>query len=209
MNHPSADATESIQIKEIISKILNGKSDLYKEVVSRYDKYLYKIGRSYGYNHQSTEDLMQDAFVNAYIHLNSFKGEATFKTWLVQIMLHECDHKKRHSTCRLEIYSAMQPGEYPEPPFTHSRTVDEIVSNHELKSNINKALAAIPEKYRSVFIFLKMKGYSVHQTAHFLGISESNVKTRLFRAKSMLRDKLYRAYPRIPAPHTAPFIKAA
>lgn len=189
------DISESSLIDQILEKVLNGQTALYAQIVRKYNKYLYKVGRSYGYDHQSTEDLMQETFVNAYVHLKDFRNKSSFKTWIVQIMLHECYHKKQKSAYRFEVYPTERPDEKMEPVFsTNSKNVDEIVNNHELKDNIEKAIVHIPEKYRSVFILRELSDMSVQETATSLGISETNVKARLNRAKSMLRQQLSKTY---------------
>ncbi|MEO6830821.1 MAG: sigma-70 family RNA polymerase sigma factor [Chitinophagaceae bacterium] len=195
MSNATNEIATPCLIDEVLERILNGETALYAEVVRMYDKYLYKIGRSYGYDHQTTEDLMQETFVNAYVHLKDFKSKSSFKTWIVQIMLHECYHKKQKAAHRLEVYTPERPDEKMTPVFgTNARNVDEIVNNHELKGNIEKAIVQIPEKYRSVFILRELSEMSVHDTATSLGITETNVKARLNRAKTMLRTQLSKTY---------------
>ena len=195
MSTNAHETSDSFLIDEILRKIVNGETGLYAQVVRMYDGYLYKIGRSYGYDHQSTEDLMQDTFVNAYLHLKDFKGASSFKTWIVQIMLHECYHRKKSSAYLNEIYTTDKPDETETPVFSpNAKDLDAIVNNHELKEHIEKAIVDIPEIYRSVFILRELSELSVHETALSLSISETNVKARLNRAKTMLRQQLSKTY---------------
>ena len=187
---PSLESTESL-----IDQIRSGSTYLYAHVVKRFDKYLYKIGRSYGYDHQTTEDLMQEAFLKAYVHLPEFKNRSTFKTWLVQIMLRECYRRIRKAAYKYEVYPENKPHECQIPVFeSKPKNVDEVVENFELKQNLEKAITCIPEKYRSVFVLRELNDLSVHETAICLGISEVNVKVRLNRAKIMLRQVLSKTY---------------
>ncbi|HEV2831723.1 MAG TPA: sigma-70 family RNA polymerase sigma factor, partial [Hanamia sp.] len=78
---------------EIIHKILQTEPELYEELIRRYNSLLYKIGRTYSYNHQDTEDLMQETFINCYQSLSTFENRSSFKTWIVKIMIHQCYHK--------------------------------------------------------------------------------------------------------------------
>ena len=71
-----------------------GETALYEIIIRRYNPYLYKTGRSYGYNHQDTEDLMQETFINAYTNLKKFENRSSFKTWVTRIMLNNCFQKK-------------------------------------------------------------------------------------------------------------------
>ncbi len=74
---------------EIIRQILAGNTALFEIIIRRYNPYLYKVGRSYGFNHQDTEDLMQETFINSYVNLKQFAERSSFKTWLITIMLHD------------------------------------------------------------------------------------------------------------------------
>lgn len=194
MHTSTLEPQQASTIDEILEKILAGDTTHYAEVVRRYDKYLYKIGRSYGFAHQDTEDLMQDSFVKAYLHLQDFHHQAAFKTWLVQIMLHECFHKKQRAEKQLEIYTPEQPETTLNTIASKQRSVEEIINNHELHENIEAAIVQLPEKYRSVFVLRELNDLSVNETAQSLGISPTNVKARLNRAKSMLRAQLNRTY---------------
>ena len=80
---------------ELISEILSGNAAIFEIIIRRYNPYLYKIGRSYGFNHHDTEDLMQETFINSYINLQQFAERSSFKTWLIKIMLHQC-YRKSH-----------------------------------------------------------------------------------------------------------------
>ena len=79
---------------EIIERIVEGDKSLYEIIVRRFNPFLYKIGRSYNYSHEDTQDLMQDTFIDAYKNLAHFKGGSTFKTWITRIMMNNCFHKK-------------------------------------------------------------------------------------------------------------------
>lgn len=79
---------------EIINRIAEGETRLYEILIKRYNSALYKIGRSYRYNHEDTEDLMQETYINAFYNLQKFENRSSFKTWLTRIMLNNCFHKK-------------------------------------------------------------------------------------------------------------------
>ncbi|HEY5392717.1 MAG TPA: sigma-70 family RNA polymerase sigma factor, partial [Hanamia sp.] len=75
---------------EIIQRINEGDIKLFEILIRRYDPFLYRIGRTYRYNHEDTEDLMQDAYINAYCNLKKFQNRSSFKTWLTRIILNVC-----------------------------------------------------------------------------------------------------------------------
>jgi len=178
---------------EIIDRVRNGETSLYEIIVRRFNPYLYRVGRSYNFNHDDTEDLMQDTFVQAYKNLKSFEGRAQFKTWLIRIMLNNCYHRKEKLSYKNEIYS--DPNETARPMFSSSdNQTDKIVQQRELRQIIEEALSNIPFDYRIVFSLREINGLKVAETAEMLNMSESNVKARLSRAKAMLRKQIEKSY---------------
>lgn len=178
---------------EIIERILGGEKSLYEIIVRRFNPYLYKIGRSYNYNHEDTQDLMQETFIDAYKNLNKFEGRASFKTWIIRIMMNNCYRKSKKFSFKNEFMQDMNDNSKPMFISANNDT-GKIVQNRELGQIIEKALAIIPFDYRMVFSLREINGLNVSETAELMEISESNVKVRLNRAKAMLRKEIERAY---------------
>ena len=188
-------ATETLRAETdtiLISRIHSGDSKCFEQIIRRYNPYLYRIGRTYGYNHQDTEDLMQDTFINAYCNLSKFEERASFRTWLTRIMINNCYHKKRKAGHQFEELpkDTLQVN----PLYQKSMTSENYVMNKELGQIIEDALNQIPEDYRIVFTLRELNGNSVLETSQALDISESNVKIRLSRAKVMLRKNIELSY---------------
>lgn len=185
---------EKLTEAEIIERILNGEKPLYEIIVRRFNPYLYKIGRSYNYNHEDTQDLMQDTYVDAFRNLSQFEQRANFKTWLIRIMLNNCYRKKEKFSFKNE-YAQAEINENVNPMFSNSNNnVNKHMHNHELGHIIEESLNKIPEDYRLVFSLREMTGLNVAETANLLEISEANVKVRLHRAKSMLKTEIEKSY---------------
>lgn len=178
--------------KEIIESILNGNPGQFEILIRRNNSVLYKIGRSYGFGHEDTEDLMQDAFVDAYTGLASFQGRSAFRTWLIRIMLANCYQKSHKAEYSHEKTSEIS--EYSKPLFAGSTETNSIVMNRELGTVIENALKKIPLEYRMVFSLREISGVNVAETAEALNITETNVRARLSRAKAMLRKEVEKAY---------------
>lgn len=179
--------------KEIISRILNGEKSLYEIIVRRYNPFLYKLGRSYNYNHDDTQDLMQDTYIDAYKNLGQYKGIANFKTWLFRIMLNNCFRKKEKLSYKNEVM--LDINDNSKPLFSHTgHDTERIVHNKELGEIIEKALSEIPFDYRMAFSLREINGLNVAETAELLDISEANVKVRVNRAKNMLREIIEKNY---------------
>ena len=181
---------------ELIDRVVNGDAAVFEVLIRRYNPYLYKVGRSYNYNHQDVEDLMQETFINAYINLKKLKNKAHFKTWLIRIMLNECYRKKHKLISKNEIATDTSLYEKNRPMFTDNSNSDtgKRVRNRELNNVIENAIKKIPTDYRMVFCLREMNGMNVVETAEALNITEMNVKVRLNRAKAMLRKEVEKMY---------------
>ena len=179
---------------KIIQRINNGDITLFEILIRRYGPFLYKIGRMYNHNHENTKDLMQDTYINAYIHLKKFENRSSFKTWLTRIMLNQCYQKKHKLSFKNEIISDDIQNEKSSLLFHHSTNNEKIAINKELGRVLENAIHEIPEDYRMVFSLREVNGLSVTETAEALNISEINVRVRLNRAKVMLRREIKKMY---------------
>jgi RNA polymerase sigma factor (sigma-70 family) len=186
-------SSEKLTEAEIASRILNGEKALYEIIVRRFNSYLYKVGRSYNFNHDDTQDLMQETFIDAYKNLSGFEGRSQFKTWIIRIMLNNCYRKKTKSSFKNEVLEDIN--EYSTPMFTNSdNKTDKIVHNRELSHILEDVLSKIPSGYRMVFSLREITGLNVSETAKALNITEANVKVRLNRAKLMMRNEIEKSY---------------
>ena len=187
------DVFEKFTEAEIIRRILDGEKAMYEIIVRRFNPYLYKIGRSYNYNHEDTQDLMQDTFVDAYKNLLQFEGRSNFKTWIIRIMMNNCYRKGKKLSFKNEITQDIN--DNLEPMFTNSNNdTDKIIQNRELAHIIEDALGNIPYDYRMVFSLREINGMNISETADLLRISEANVKVRFNRAKTMLRSEIEKTF---------------
>ncbi|HTL81127.1 MAG TPA: sigma-70 family RNA polymerase sigma factor [Bacteroidia bacterium] len=184
---------EQYSDSEIIRKILEGELALFEILIRRNNPYLYKAGRSYNFNHEDAQDLMQDTFIDAYTNLSKFESRSSFRTWIVKIMLNNCYRKQQKASFKNE--SQKEINEKSIPMFSDKRNeTGHTVMNRELNAVIENALQKVPFDYRMVFSLREMSGLNVQETAEALNISESNVKVRLNRAKAMLRKEVERSY---------------
>ncbi|MEO5642463.1 MAG: sigma-70 family RNA polymerase sigma factor [Bacteroidia bacterium] len=186
----------SLSEGEIIDKIIKGDETLFELLIRRNNPFLYKTGRAYGYNHEDTEDLMQETFVNAYINLSRFEKRASFKTWIIKIMLNNCFQKRQKFSFKNEKAGSNIINEKSTPMYSGNKQADtgKNVINNELYYVIENSLQKVPEDYRMVFSLREINGLNVAETAELLNITPSNVKVRLNRAKAMLRDEIQKIY---------------
>ncbi len=181
---------------ELIDRVIDGDIALFEVLIRRYNPYLYKIGRANGYNHQDVEDLMQETFINAYENLGKLHNKLFFKTWMVRIMLNECYRKNRKASSLKEVIVDTFLYEKFTPMFSDKSNNDteKSIGNRELNRIIENAIQQIPIDYRLVFSLRELNGMSINETAKTLNITETNVKVRLNRAKTMLRKEVAKMY---------------
>jgi RNA polymerase sigma factor (sigma-70 family) len=187
---------DTITETELINRVVEGETELFEILIRRNNPFLYKVGMSYGYKHEDVEDLMQETFIAAYLHLGKFEGRSSFKTWVTRIMLNQCYQKAQKPSFKNEQTNDINFNEKTTPMFESNQSADtnKAVLNKELSYIIGNALTAIPLQYRMVFSLREINGMSTSETAEVLDISETNVKACLSRAKHMLREKVEKMY---------------
>ena len=181
---------EQLSEIEIIHRVIGGDKHLYELIIRKYNPRLYRVGMSIVNDDMEVEELMQIAYIKAYENLPKFEHRSSFSTWLTRILMNECfQHLKKKQ--RTSFDSEMQ---YDGNKYNDMKTPDRVLLNKELGKALESALTQLPEKYRVVFVMREMEEMSIAETVDALGISESNVKVRLNRAKSMLRDSVASFY---------------
>src|SRR5687767_6347325 len=145
------NAISNIQVNSddaVIAEILRGNISLFEVLIRRYNSVLYKIARSYGFNHQDAQDLMQDTHVSAYLGLAKFEGRAAYKTWISRIMVNKCLYKLKYGYYKNEFSSEEKPNDQPIHMRKNENPTENVLLNRELASVLEKSLTGIPEIYR-------------------------------------------------------------
>src|ERR1043165_1260304 len=137
---------------DVVQKILAGNTAMFEILIRRYNPYLYKIGRSYGFNHQDTEDLMQETFISSYVNLKQFAERSSFKTWLVKIMLNQCYHKANRHSYQKERPTELLPdnSSFMFLPNNHSDNGNSVIKK-EFNKVVEACLQKLPQDYRTTF----------------------------------------------------------
>ncbi len=176
-----------------VERVLGGDTAAFEVLMRRYNQRLYRVARAILRDDAEAEDVMQDAYVRAYQHLDQFAGRAKFSTWLTRIAVHEALARVRRRARVQGIDSITAPnGEMMTPtPDTPAFNPERHVSNSELGRLLEAAMLALPEQYRTVVVLRDVEELSTAEAAEVLDISEENVKVRLHRARALLRRELY------------------
>jgi RNA polymerase sigma-70 factor (ECF subfamily) len=174
---------------QVVERIRAGETALYEILMRRYNQRLYRIARSILRNDVDAEDVMQEAYVRAYEHLNQFASEAKFSTWLTKIAVYEALGRLRRSGRTEDLDSLLDADLYIKVT-SNTRDPERQAYDHELRLVLERAIDALPEIYRLVFVLRSVEGLAVAETAACLEIGAEAVKTRLHRARSLLRKDL-------------------
>ena len=190
---PNLAAWDDTPDEDVVKRVLSGETALYEVLIRRHNQRLYRAARSILRNDGEAEDVMQDAYVRAYEHLNQFAGQAKFSTWLTKIAVYEALARVRRRGRTESLDSILDLDTHLMSEATSSNENPERQAyDHELRTVLERAVESLPEIYRIVFVLRTVEGMSVAETAAALDIGEETVKTRLHRARSLLRKDLER-----------------
>ncbi|MCX8092667.1 MAG: sigma-70 family RNA polymerase sigma factor [Candidatus Goldbacteria bacterium] len=183
--------------KELIKKIIKGEKEYFREIINKYKNLIYNHSRNFLRNAQEAEDVTQEIFINIFNNLNRFRGDSKLSTWIYRITVNTCKNKlkqmKRLKANIIEeidddndetrkIIEDIRENEEKEP--------DNIFKQKNLRSAIYKNMKTLSDEQRTVIILRDINGLSYEEIAKIMKISVSAVKSKLFRARENLRQKL-------------------
>jgi RNA polymerase sigma-70 factor, ECF subfamily len=174
---------------EIVHQVLAGNTALFELLMRRHNERLYRAARAITRDDREAEDVMQQAYVNAYSNLRQFKGEAQFATWLTRIAVNEALARMRRRG-RYEAIDDDLPDVEGVMPWTSAPTPERQAFTGELRELLEWAIDSLADGAREVFVLRDVEGLSTAETAASIGVSEDVVKTRLSRARGALRRAL-------------------
>ena len=180
--------------QELIVRVQRGEHELFYELVRPYERRVYAAALAILRNESDAEDVAQEAMLKALANIRQFRAEARFSTWLIQITVNEALMRRRRE--RKGMVEGIddrrdEEGEYTPRDFADWREIpSEALERKEVRQKLAEALATLDRKYREVFVLRDMEQLNIQETAEALGISVASVKTRLLRARLMLRDLL-------------------
>jgi RNA polymerase sigma-70 factor, ECF subfamily len=173
--------------EEVVSRVIAGDTPLFEVLMRRHNERVYRAARAILRDDKEAEDVMQEAYVNAYAHLAQFDHRAKFSTWLTKIAVYEAllRAKRRNRYEPLDDRAEDTLG-----PTTPSPDPEHQAFGGELRALIEAAIDTLGDGYREVFMLRQVQGLSTAETADALGLSEDVVKTRLTRARHAIQQDL-------------------
>lgn len=195
-----AETAPAIDEAALIERAKAGEQDAFAELLNRYERKILRLARNITQNDEDAEDVLQEAFLKAYTHLDDFKGDSRFYTWIVRIAVNESLMKlrKRKSDKVVSLDEQIDTGEdlVVREVAVWDDTPETKFSQDELKGILDNAVAGLPPIFRNVFVLRDIEELSTEEAAQVLGISVPAVKSRLLRARLQLREKLTRLFRR-------------
>jgi len=187
----SAGLTESHDRpdEEVVRHVLDGKTAMFELLMRRYNERVYRAARAIVRDEAEAEDVMQQAYVNAFTHLRQFNGSALFSTWLIRIAINEALARVRRKG-RYEAFDDAPAKVDPLMSMNPSENPERQAFAGELRELLESAIDDLPNGMREVFVLRDVEGMSTLEVAESLSVSEDVVKTRLSRGRAMLRRVL-------------------
>jgi RNA polymerase sigma-70 factor (ECF subfamily) len=196
----TANGQEIIDETALVALARQGDDGAFSTLVNRYNRKIFRLAKNITQNDEDAEDVLQDAFLKAYTHLDSFHGDSKFYTWIVRIAVNEALMKlrKRRSDKTVSLDEEIDTGE---EQVTREIAVwdgdpEQKYGQTELRQILDEAIQGLKPAFRTVFQLRDVEELSTEETAEALDLSVPAVKSRLLRARLQLRERLTRVFKR-------------
>ena len=197
---PSTAAPAAFDESALVARARTGDVQAFTELVNHYERKIYRLAKHITQNDEDAEDVLQETFLKAYEHLDSFQGNSKFYTWIVRIGVNEALMKlrKRKADRTVPLDEPVDTGEemVAREIAVWEDNPEQRYSREEMREILDSAITTLKPDFRTVFILRDIEELSTEETAESLGISVPAVKSRLLRARLALREKLTRQFKR-------------
>ena len=196
MSKPEARpvAIESLGDAELARLARRGDGAAFRAIMQRHNRRLYRVARAVLHDDGEAEDVVQETYVRAYAALGDFRGDSSLATWLTRIALNEAlgRIRRRRPTVDIESFDPARPEArvIPFPLMSPDMNPEQAAARQDVRRLLERAIDALPEPFRVVFVLRDVEEMSIEETAAQLGLRPETVKTRLHRARRQLREAL-------------------
>ncbi|HEV2677023.1 MAG TPA: RNA polymerase sigma factor [Aliidongia sp.] len=179
---------------ELVRQALLRDEAAFRTIMQRHNSQLYRVARSVLRSDSEAEDVVQETYVRAFIHLGTFRGESSLGTWLARIALNEALGRQRRERPTVEWTALEEALNGKVVPFPHATrdNPERSMAQQEIQRLVERAIDDLPVKYRAILMTRVIAGMNVEDTAALLQLSIETVKTRLHRARGLLRARVER-----------------
>jgi RNA polymerase sigma-70 factor, ECF subfamily len=187
-------AIEKLADEQLVQLARERDEAAVRAITQRYNRRLFRVARSILRDDAEAEDVVQETYVRAFTGLDHFRGDAAFGTWITRIAMNEAlgRLRKRRPTVDWESYgeNRTQAEIIDFPMSAASNDPEKTMAQGQIRTVLEHAIDALPDAFRAVFVARIVEGMSVEETADLFGLQAETVKTRLHRARNLLRDAL-------------------
>ena len=192
---PAAQAkAETLSDETLVARARERDEVAVRTITTRYNRRLFRVARSILRDDAEAEDVVQETYVRAFTGLDMFRGDAAFGTWITRIAMNEAlgRLRKRRPTVDWETYVESRPqAQIIDFPLSAvSNDPEKMMAQGEIRVVLEKAIDELPDSFRAVFVARIVEAMTVEETADLFGLKPETVKTRLHRARTLLRDAL-------------------
>ncbi|HTJ28952.1 MAG TPA: RNA polymerase sigma factor [Acidobacteriaceae bacterium] len=177
--------------QQVIDRVKIGDTALYEIIMRRHNQRLYRVARAILRDDADAEDVIQEAYVRAYQHLDQFAGLASFSIWLTRIAVNEALRRLRLRKRNQQLDDANDEQEFHMDIVETSPDPEQRASFNELGQLLEETIQSLPFQLRTVVMLRDVQELSTYETAQILEITEQNVKVRLHRGRALMRERLF------------------
>lgn len=179
---------------ELVRRALARDGGAFRTIMKTHNQRLYRLARGVVRNDAEAEDIVQEGYVRAFSHLDGFRGDSSLATWLSRIVINEAlgrlRKKRRAQEQSLADDPALEAKVIQFPLNANNDDPERTMAQRQILEFVERATDNLPDIYRTVFVARVIEGLSIDETAELLGIRPETVKTRLFRARALVRRQL-------------------
>lgn len=179
---------------ELVRRALAREAGAFRAIMKTHNQRLYRLARGVVRNDGEAEDIVQEAYVRAFSHLGGFRGESSLATWLSRIVINEALGRLRKKRRSVEVSVSENPALEARilqfPLNANNDDPERAMAQRQILQFVERATDSLPDVYRTVFVARVIEGLSIEETAQLLDIKPETVKTRLYRARALVRKQL-------------------
>jgi RNA polymerase sigma-70 factor (ECF subfamily) len=190
---PQLTASRAVADLDLVRQCRAGNRPAMEALMRRHNRALFRTARAILRDDAEAEDAVQEAYLQAFRSLATFRGEASFSTWLIRITANQALMRRRRQVRHAQVFPIDATGEAPPPAEEHTMPQpgpERSAMIGELRRVLEARIDALPDLYRTVFMLRAVEEFSVEETAAALDMPEATVRTRFFRARGLLRSAL-------------------
>ncbi len=181
--------------RNLVERAKSGDQSAFRTIMEKNSRRLYRVARAVMRDDTEAEDVVQETYLRAFSNLATFRGESSLATWLTRIAFNEALGRKRKRRATVTLASVETAQETNAqiiqfPAMSTETDPERTAAQHEIRRLLERAMEALPEPFRVVFVMRDLEEMSIEEAASQLGIRPETVKTRLHRARRLLRQSL-------------------